>query len=67
MCLTIPFRIKTISGRRAELENGRQVGIDLITDPQIGDWVLVNADLAIRKIDRQEAEETLDYFKGEKT
>lgn len=67
MCLTLPFKIKKIIGRKAELADGRQVSLDLIADPRIGDWILVNADLAVSKVDRREAEEIRRYWKGKQS
>lgn len=63
MCLTLPAKVKKISNMTAELENGRQVGIELVPNLKAGDWALVNANLAIKKVSRKEAEEILEYLK----
>ncbi|MEK7168055.1 MAG: HypC/HybG/HupF family hydrogenase formation chaperone [Patescibacteria group bacterium] len=59
----MPFEIKKIVGNKAELEGGRRVSLDLVADPQVGDWVLVNADLAVSKVTKDEAQEINNYFK----
>jgi len=63
MCLTIPAQIKSVSGNHAVLANGNQVNVALIKNAKEGDWVLVNADLAISKITAKEAQEIKNYFK----
>jgi len=63
MCLTLPFEIKKINGDRAELSDGRSVNIAAIRNIEVGDFVLANADLAISKISKNEAEEINKYFK----
>ncbi|MFA4871963.1 MAG: HypC/HybG/HupF family hydrogenase formation chaperone [Patescibacteria group bacterium] len=63
MCLTKPVQIKKINGRKAELSDGRQVNIALIGKVKTGDWVLANADLAVKKITAKEAAEINNYLK----
>jgi hydrogenase maturation factor len=63
MCLTKPQKIKKINNQNAELENGQIVSLNLIENPQAGDWILTNANLAISKITPAEAEEINNYFK----
>jgi len=62
MCLTLPAKIKEIKNNLAVLEDGRQVKIAVFDKIQVGDWVLVNADLAVSKISSQEALEINNYF-----
>lgn len=67
MCLAIPMRVTQIEGATAIAEVSavkRKVRIDLLSDVEIGDFVLVHAGLAIAKIDAHEAEETLALLKG---
>jgi hydrogenase expression/formation protein HypC len=62
MCWAIPARIVEIDGDagRAELSGTvREVGLQLIDDAQIGDYVLIHAGFAIQKLDEDEAQETL--------
>lgn len=63
MCLTIPLKIKSITKEMASLSDGRQVSLALIANPKPGDWVLVNADLAITKVSEKEAYEIINYLK----
>lgn len=63
MCLTIPLKIKSIAGKTARLSDGREVNLALITNPQPGDWVLANADLAVSKVSAKEAQEIINYLK----
>ncbi|MFA6410978.1 MAG: HypC/HybG/HupF family hydrogenase formation chaperone [Candidatus Buchananbacteria bacterium] len=63
MCLTIPVQIKEIKDQKAKLANGKMVKLDLIKNPKPGDWLLVNADLALKKITAVEAKEIKNLFK----
>ncbi len=61
MCLAIPAKIESINGNRATADiRGlkRQIGLALLPDAQVGDYVLLHAGFAIQRIDPQEAEET---------
>lgn len=61
MCLAIPAKVKAIEGNLAIVDmmgNERKVGIALIPDLQIGQYVLVHAGFAIEVIDEQVAKET---------
>ena len=62
MCWAIPAKIIQIDGDvgKAELSGTvREVGLQLIDDLQLGDYVLIHAGFAIQKLDEQEAQETL--------
>jgi hydrogenase expression/formation protein HypC len=62
MCLAVPSKVISISGKEAEVETGgviRRVGIILTPDVKTGDYVLVHAGYAISVIDPHEAEEQL--------
>lgn len=66
MCLAVPMQVKEIKGEMGKVEIGgvtRDVGLMLLEDIQIGDWVIVHAGIAISKINDQEAEETLRLLK----
>ncbi len=58
MCLTIPKKILSINGTTARVKSGA-INISLIPRAKAGDWVLVNADLAIRKVPAAEAKKIL--------
>jgi len=62
MCLAIPGKIKKIEGefgianfRGVE----RRIGLALLPEAKLGDWVLVHAGFAIQRIDQERAQETL--------
>jgi hydrogenase expression/formation protein HypC len=62
MCLAIPVLVKSIDGRKAEVEVGgvsRNVSIWLTPEVRVGDWVLLHTGYAISIIDEAEAKETL--------
>jgi hydrogenase expression/formation protein HypC len=62
MCWAIPVKIKEIDGQMGQVEMSgteRQVGLQMIEQPRVGDYVLVHAGFAIQKIDEEEARETL--------
>ena len=63
MCQTMPIKIKEIKGKKAELEDGRTVDINLIEKLKVGDWVLAYANVATKKIADHEAKEILKLFK----
>jgi len=62
MCLAVPMIIVNLEGSTAHAEIdgvSREVSLQLIDDPQVGDYILVHAGFAIEKVDPQEAKETL--------
>lgn len=61
MCLAIPARIESIDGDRAQADiRGlkRRIGLALLPDAKVGEYVLLHAGFAIQRIDEGEAEET---------
>lgn len=61
MCLGIPAKIVTIDEMIAKVDmmgNERVVGIDLVPEVQVGDYVLVHAGFAVSIIDDESAKET---------
>lgn len=62
MCLAVPMRIESIDGDSAMVDvagTGRSVNIAFLDDAKIGDYVLVHAGFAIKKIDEGEAAQTI--------
>lgn len=58
MCLTHPVQIVSVNNGLAKISGKNlEIRTALVPDAKAGDWVLVNADLAIKKISRREAEE----------
>lgn len=62
MCLSIPARIESINGSTAQVSAGGSLfraGIQMISDPRVGDYVLLHAGFAIQKISEKDALETI--------
>ncbi|MEF3698259.1 HypC/HybG/HupF family hydrogenase formation chaperone [Desulfolutivibrio sp.] len=66
MCLAVPMEIIAIADNVADVEIGgvkRQVRLDIIDEaPAIGDYVIVHAGFALRRLDRADALETIKLF-----
>ncbi len=65
MCLAIPMKIERIEGEKGIVTIGgvrREVGLQLLKDVKIGDYVIVHAGFAIQHLDEKEAMETLALF-----
>lgn len=61
------MKIKKIEGEFASVESGgltRRINIQMLTQPMVGEYVMVHAGFAIQKIDPQKAEETLSLIRG---
>jgi hydrogenase expression/formation protein HypC len=66
MCLAVPSKIVEINENTAIVDvEGvkKEVGLYLIENPKVGDYVIVHAGFAISKIDQNEALETLKIFR----
>jgi hydrogenase expression/formation protein HypC len=63
MCLAVPMEVLQIDGDMAEVEHGGvKMTVSLMVcdfPPQVGDYVIVHAGFAIRRVDPQEAQESL--------
>jgi len=65
MCLAVPAEIKEINGDVAKVDFGgvlKDVNVSLV-DANIGEYVIVHAGFAIEKLNKEEAERSLDIFK----
>ena len=65
MCLAIPMKLEKIDGEKGIVTIGgvkREVGLQLVKDAKIGDYLIVHAGFAIQRLDEKEAEETLALF-----
>ena len=61
MCLAVPLKLIEINGKTATGEAmgmTRQLRVDFIKDPQVGDYVMVHAGIAIAKITEEDQSET---------
>lgn len=72
MCLAVPGRIESVieetgpMTRRGRVDFAgivKEVNLSLVPRAGLGDYVLVHAGLAIQRVDREEAEKTLGYFR----
>ena len=62
MCLAVPLRIAEINGNDAVGERDgirRNIRVDFIKEPKIGDYVIVHAGFAIERLSAEQAEEDL--------
>ncbi|MFO7818191.1 MAG: HypC/HybG/HupF family hydrogenase formation chaperone [Thermodesulfobacteriota bacterium] len=66
MCLAVPMEVTSIEDNVARIEVGgvkNEVRLDIIDEqPQVGDFVIVHAGFAIRRLDREEGLETIKLF-----
>ncbi|MCZ7405019.1 MAG: HypC/HybG/HupF family hydrogenase formation chaperone [Candidatus Methanoperedens sp.] len=65
MCLAVPARVTVINGEEAILDYGgviRKANISMLSDVNVGDYVLVHVGYAISKMDEEEALETLKLW-----
>ncbi len=66
MCLAIPSMIVNIDDGMATIDvEGvtRKASLLLVDDAQVGDYVIVHAGFAIRKVDEEAAQESLRYLR----
>jgi len=65
MCFSIPCKIEKIVNNKAAVSNcGNIFNVDISLLPKIkrNDWILVQGDLAFKKISKEEAEENLNLL-----
>ena len=65
MCLAIPLKLIEINGNDAVGEAmgmRRKVRVDLISEPKIGDYVMVHAGFAIERLEQEQALEDLETW-----
>lgn len=66
MCIAVPMNVVEINGSMGVVEYNnvrREVGLMLMDDVKLGDWVLIHAGFAISKLNPEEAEETISLLK----
>ena len=67
MCLAIPAKIVALSdGNVAKVEMGavtKEIQVNLIDEPRIGDYVIVHAGFALSRLDEEEALGTLELMR----
>ena len=65
MCLAIPLQLIEINGNAAVGEAmgmRRDIRVDFIENPQIGDFVIVHAGFAIERLPEQQAMQDLEAW-----
>ena len=65
MCLAIPFQLIEINGTTAvgeALGMKREIRVDFIPEPKIGDYVIVHAGFAIERLGETQALEDLEAW-----
>lgn len=65
MCLAIPLKLIQIDGRKAVGEAmgmTREIRVDFIEQPKLGDYVIVHAGFAIERLPEQQALEDLEAW-----
>ncbi|MBR3186024.1 MAG: HypC/HybG/HupF family hydrogenase formation chaperone [Oscillospiraceae bacterium] len=66
MCLAIPLKLVDISGNTATgeaLGMTREIRVDFIPEPKVGDYVIVHAGFAIERLGEEQALEDLEAWK----
>jgi hydrogenase expression/formation protein HypC len=67
MCLGVPMCILARGERIATVELGgitQEVGLDLLPDARVGDYVIVHAGFALERLDLVQAANTLELIAG---
>ena len=65
MCIAIPMKVVDIKDDTAIVEHSgvkRQVGLQLLDDVHVDDWVIIHTGFAISKLDEAQAQETLSLL-----
>ncbi len=63
MCFALPFHITEIHGKTATNNQGKKIKLDLVGQCSVGEYVLVQADIAIEKIDKERAQAIAQQMK----
>jgi len=67
MCIAVPMKLIKINGVTGIAELGnlqREIGLLLVENANVGDYVIVHAGYAIQKLDEEEASETIELLKN---
>lgn len=65
MCLTIPGQVIRCSGSKAivwQYDRAMEVDISLLPDTKPGDWILYISSMAIKRIDKKDADEIMELL-----
>jgi len=62
MCLGIPMKVVEINDNKALCEQGGtsvEAYLDMLEDVRVGDYILIHAGFAIKKLSEEDASETI--------
>ena len=65
MCLAVPLQLIEIDGKKAlgeALGVRREIRVDFIKEPKVGDFVMVHAGFAIERLPERQALEDLEAW-----
>lgn len=65
MCLAVPLRLTEINGSKAigeAMGMSREIRVDFIREPKIGDYVIVHAGFAIERLPEGQAMDDLEAW-----
>ena len=65
MCFAFPVRVVEVDGNKARVEDDgevKMVDVSMLSGLKRGDYVLAHGDLAIQRLDKKDAEETLSVL-----
>ena len=65
MCLAVPLKLIEINGKKAvgeALGVTREVRVDFIKEPKVGDFVIVHAGFAIERLPESQAMDDLETW-----
>ena len=65
MCLAIPLKIIEVNGKKAigeAMGMKRDIRVDFIKEPKIGDYVIVHAGFAIERLPEKQALEDIEAW-----
>jgi hydrogenase expression/formation protein HypC len=65
MCLAVPFRLTKVDGVNAVGEKdgvSRDIRVDFLKDPKVGDYVVCHAGFAIERLDEDQAKADLEAW-----
>jgi hydrogenase expression/formation protein HypC len=64
MCIALPLKIVKIRNNKAQTDKGyKEISLELTPEVKIGDYIIVQGDMAINKLDKKEAQKRLELFK----
>jgi len=67
MCLSIPYKVKSLKNSSATVNcpscDDKVIAVNLVSNLKKGDYVLVQNNMAVRKVPKKEAEEVYKLIK----